>query len=134
MTEMSVRFSSIPGTEAAIGFAGSHALIADRPEGRAGGKNLGFNGGQLLALAVGGCFCNDLHYLAHARGITLSSIDIAVTIRFEGEPLLASDVAMTVRVEAGGGIDTDELIRAAAADSTVGNSLRRGVPVSVTAI
>ena len=48
--------------------------MVDRPEGKAGGMGLGFNGGQLLALAIGGCFCNDLHYAAHAMGIRLRSL------------------------------------------------------------
>lgn len=30
---------------------------------------LGFNGGQPLALAIGGCLCNDLRYVAHAMGV-----------------------------------------------------------------
>ena len=30
---------------------------------------LDFNGGQPLALAIGGCLCNDLRYVAHAMGV-----------------------------------------------------------------
>jgi hypothetical protein len=33
-----------------MGWAGGHTIIVDRPEGKAGGMGLGFNGGQLLAL------------------------------------------------------------------------------------
>jgi organic hydroperoxide reductase OsmC/OhrA len=56
MASMTVELSNIAGTEAALGWAGGHTLVVDRPEGRAGGKGLGFNGGQLLALTIGGCF------------------------------------------------------------------------------
>ncbi|HXX07037.1 MAG TPA: hypothetical protein VEJ43_03070 [Pseudolabrys sp.] len=52
---MSVRLRSIPDTQAAVGWADGHTIVIDRPDGKAGGIGLGFNGGQLLGLAVGGC-------------------------------------------------------------------------------
>lgn len=58
--------------------------------GKAGGKGLGFNGGELLALAIGGCFCNDLRYVAHARGMALAGITVKVTLDLAGDPLLAT--------------------------------------------
>jgi uncharacterized OsmC-like protein len=64
MKSTTVELRNIEGTEAAAGWAGDHTLVVDRPEGKAGGQGLGFNGGQLLALALGGCFCNDLRYVA----------------------------------------------------------------------
>ena len=54
MPVVSISLMNLPGTEAAVGWAGSHCIIADRPEGKAGGLGLGFNGAQLLALAIGG--------------------------------------------------------------------------------
>jgi organic hydroperoxide reductase OsmC/OhrA len=38
----------------------------------------GYDGGQLLGLAIGGCFCNVLQYVAHDMGIRLSSIKVDV--------------------------------------------------------
>ena len=61
---MAVQLRSIPDTEAAVGWAGSHTVMVDRPQGKAGGKDLGFNGGELLGIAIGGCLCNDLRYVA----------------------------------------------------------------------
>ena len=58
-------FTPVGGTGAGLGrSAGGHMLIADRPAGTAGGSGLGFNGGELLAASLGGCFWNDLHYAA----------------------------------------------------------------------
>ncbi|MEM7024296.1 MAG: OsmC family protein, partial [Pseudomonadota bacterium] len=45
-----------------------------------GGKGLGFNGGQLLALAIGGCLCNDLRYVAHGLGARLTRIEVDVVL------------------------------------------------------
>jgi len=130
MTTMTVQLRGLPDTEAAVGWAGAHTVVVDRPEGKAGGKGLGFNGGQLLGLAIGGCFCNDLHYVAHEMGLRLTSVEVDVTVSFEGSPLLATEAVLRARVSAADkGADIDALIRRAQAVSTVSNSLKRGVPV-----
>jgi len=80
MPDVNVHLSNVADTEAAMGWAGSHTIVADRPEGKAGGMGLGFNGAELLALAIGGCFCNDLRYVAHKRDIPINSIDVDVSL------------------------------------------------------
>jgi organic hydroperoxide reductase OsmC/OhrA len=133
MTTMHVKLRGIPGTEASIGWAGSHSVVVDRPEGRAGGQGLGFNGGQLLGLAIGGCFCNDLYYVAHEMGIRLASVAVDVAVTFDGSPLRATSAAVRVAVEAmDENADVDALVRRAEETSTVSNSISQGVPVSVT--
>jgi organic hydroperoxide reductase OsmC/OhrA len=133
MTTMHVKLRGIPGTEASVGWAGTHSVVVDRPEGRAGGQGLGFNGGQLLGLAIGGCFCNDLHYVAHEMGIRLASVAVDVAVTFDGSPLRATSAAVQVAVEAmDESADLDALVRRAEETSTVSNSISRGVPVSVT--
>jgi len=130
MTSMTVQLRSLPDTGAAVGWAGAHAVVVDRPEGKAGGKGLGFNGGQLLGLAIGGCFCNDLHYVAHEMGLRLTSVEVDVTVSFQGSPLLATRAALSARVSAADrGADIGALIRRAQEMSTVSNSLKRGIPV-----
>jgi organic hydroperoxide reductase OsmC/OhrA len=130
MTSMTVQLRSLPDTEAAVGWAGAHTVVVDRPEGKAGGKGLGLNGGQLLGLAIGGCFCNDLHYVAHEMGIRLTSVEVDVTVSFEGSPLLATQAVLSARVSAADrGADIGALIRRAQKVSTVSNSLKRGIPV-----
>jgi organic hydroperoxide reductase OsmC/OhrA len=133
MTAMTVSLRGIPETEACIGLAGIHSIVVDRPEGRAGGKGIGFNGGQLLALAIGGCFCNDLYYVAYEMGITLTDIAVDVTVSFDGTPLRATSAVVQVAVEtADETADIEALIRKAEETSTVSNSISRGVPVRVS--
>ena len=130
MTSMTVQLRSIPGTQAAVGWAGAHTIVVDRPEGKAGGLGLGFNGGQLLGLAIGGCFCNDLRYVAHEMGLRLASIEVEVSVEFEGTPPLATGASMRVNVEAEDRTsDLPALIRRARDISTVGKSVERGLPV-----
>ena len=133
MATISVSLRNVPGTQAAMGWAGGHTLVIDRPEGRAGGMGLGFNGGQMIALSIGGCFCNDLRYIAERRGVEIASIAVDVAIELDGSPLLVTGAKLTVTVEATDfSTDVAALIRLAEADSTVTNSVRRGFPVSVS--
>jgi organic hydroperoxide reductase OsmC/OhrA len=133
MAEITVQLRNVHGTEAALGWAGSHTLIVDRAEGKAGGKGLGFNGGQLLGLAIGGCLCNDLRYVAHDLGVQLLSVEVDVTVRLEGNPALATAAVVAVRVDAADKkTDVEALIERAAAISTVANSMQRGLSITVT--
>lgn len=134
MPSVSVKFANVPGTEAALGWAGSHAVIADRPEGKAGGMGLGLNGAQLLALAIGGCFCNDLRYISHRQGRRIASIAVEVTLALDGDPLIASSAKLRVRCEMEDGSDASELVEEAKRSSMVGASLPRGIPVTVAAV
>ena len=130
MSEIKATFCSIPDTEAAMGIAGAHALVADRPPGVAGGQGLGFNGGQLLALAIGGCMCNDLRYVAHFMGITLASLAVEVTLHLAGDPRVVTDADVDIKVESDDPkADLAELVRRAQADTTIGNSLMHGINI-----
>ena len=129
MAVMSVSLRSITDTQAAIGWSGGHSVVIDRPEGRAGGMGLGFNGGQMIALAIGGCYCNDLRYVAETMGVAIHSIAVEVDIELDGTPALVAGATMRVSVDADGPVN--ELLARANADSTVANSIRHGFPISI---
>ncbi|RWH78541.1 MAG: OsmC family peroxiredoxin [Mesorhizobium sp.] len=131
MISTTVELRTVEGTQAAMGWAGGHTIVVDRPEGKAGGLGLGFNGAQLLALAIGGCFCNDLRYVAEEMGVELGKIIVSVTVNLEGKPLLAISATMTVSCETLDGSDPRKVIDKAKAITAVSNSLRQGVPVAI---
>lgn len=131
MGTVTVELRNVVGTEAALGWAGNHTVIIDRPEGKAGGMGLGFNGAQMLALALGGCFCNDLRYVAQDLGVSIRSLTVSVTVRLEGEPLLTTNATMSVACELIDGIDPRLLIEKAKETCMVSNSLRKGIPVVI---
>jgi organic hydroperoxide reductase OsmC/OhrA len=107
--------------------------MVDRAEGKAGGKGLGFNGGQLLGLAIGGCLCNDLQYVVHDLGVRLLTVEVDVTLRLEGNPTLATAAEVAVRVDVADKMtDVRALISRAVAISTVANSLQRGLAITVS--
>lgn len=43
---------NVEGTQAALGWAGSHTSVVDRLTGKPAGQGLGFNGAQLLAKEI----------------------------------------------------------------------------------
>lgn len=133
MTTASVELRNVAGTEAAMGWAGSHTIVVDRPDGKAGGRGLGFNGAQLLALAIGGCFCNDLRYVAHDMGVAVDAITVNVSVELAGDPLIATAASMTVSCTMTDGSDAGVVIEKAKAGCMVSNSLARGIPVSIEA-
>jgi organic hydroperoxide reductase OsmC/OhrA len=126
-----IEYRSLPGTRAAVGRAGNHSVIADRPEGIAGGTGLGFNGGELLALAIGGCFCNDMQALADEDGVEIADLKVTVTIDFAGQPTRATGARMDVDCTLTDGSGPADLINRAKALTTIGNSLSAGVPVQI---
>ena len=134
MVQSIVELRNVAGTEAAVGWAGGHTIVVDRPEGKAGGLGLGFNGGQLLALAVGGCYCNDLRYVAHDLGVEIGDISVTVQLELAGAPLVATSVLLSVICTTLDGSDPKPLIEHAWSICTVANSLNRGVPTTLKVV
>jgi organic hydroperoxide reductase OsmC/OhrA len=133
MGTTTIEYRMLPGTRAAVGRSGVHYVVADRPDGKFGGMGLGFNGGELLALAIGGCFCNDMQAIADQMGLSIADLRVGVDIDFAGDPVRATDARVTVECTLADGSDPSELIERAKADTTIGNSLRAGIPVEIRA-
>lgn len=133
MGTTTIEYRTLPGTRAAVGRAGTHSVIADRPSGKFGGMGLGFNGGELLALAIGGCFCNDMQAIADEMRLAITDLRVSVDVDFTGEPSRASGARMHVECSLADGSDPSELIERAKAATTIGNSLRTGMPVEISA-
>lgn len=132
MPTSTVELRNLPGTQAAVGRAEDHTLIVDRPEGRAGGMGLGFNGAQLLGLAIGGCFANDLRYVAAETNLTIDEISISVSLILEGTPARATSAEMHVSVALSNGADPAPLMARAKEISTIVNSLTDAIPVAIS--
>ena len=74
----------------AVGWAEHRTLTVDRPE-QAGGMGLGFFfRGELLLLAIGGCYCNDLFLEAAKLGMVVKSVQVDVQADWGGDPVRAN--------------------------------------------
>ena len=131
MGTTTIEYRTLPGTRAAVGRAATHTVIADRPSGKFGGMGLGFNGGELLALSIGGCFCNDMQAIADEIGVAIADLSVSVEVDFGGSPSRATGARMTVECSLADGGDPSGLIERAKAVTTIGNSLNAGFPVSI---
>lgn len=121
----------------ALGAAGPFTVVIDRPAA-AGGGGLGFNGGELLHLAVAGCVSNDLFREAARRGIALTAVDVTVWGGFAGEPAVSTGIDYTVDIRADAARSTaptdpsalEALLAYVDTIAEIPNSLRAGTPVT----
>ena len=127
MLEVEVR--NVAGEPAAIGSAGPYTLVVDRPiDG--GGRGQGFNGGQLLYLAIAGCISNDLFREARADGIELDRVRVLVRGDFNGDPAVSDDVEYEVDIRGGASDDRlRALVERVDEIAEIPNSLRHGTRV-----
>jgi uncharacterized OsmC-like protein len=124
-----VETRNVHGRVTSVGSAGQHTLVIDRPAD-AGGGELGFNGGELLHLAVAGCVSNDLFREARAQGIALGAVRVVARGDFSGAPAVSAGIEYEVEISG----EADEarlrkLVEHVDAIAEIPNSLRRGMPV-----
>jgi putative redox protein len=126
-----VKTQNVDGEVTALGSAGHSTLVVDRPA-EGGGGGLGFNGGQLLYLAVAGCISNDLFRDARTAGIELSQVRVKVSGDFVGEPAVSDEIRYEVEMS---GDAPEEQLRALIGRvdeiAEIPNSLRQGTRVSL---
>jgi organic hydroperoxide reductase OsmC/OhrA len=131
MAQTTVRVRTVQDACVAVGWTGHRTLTIDRPE-QAGGTGLGFNGGELLLLAIGGCYCNDIFREAAKRGIAIKSVQVDVEADWGGEPVRAQHVTLAPRIEAQASeAEILDLIAYADRIAEIPNSLRMGTPVTL---
>ena len=124
-----VETQNVEGQVTAVGSADAFTLVVDRPA-EGGGRGLGFNGGQLLYLAVAGCISNDLFREARTAGIELGTVRVKVSGDFVSDPAVSEEIHYEVELT---GNATDHelsaLIEQVDDIAEIPNSLRQGTYV-----
>src|SRR5215216_2720624 len=124
-----VETQNVDGEVKALGSAEPFTLVVDRPT-EGGGGGLGFNGGQLLYLAVAGCISNDLFREARAAGIELGSVRVRVGGDFVGDPAVSDEIRYEVEVAGDAPEDRlQALVDQVDEIAEIPNSLRQGTQV-----
>ena len=123
-----VELRSLDGGPTAVASSGAYSVIIDRPAA-AGGRGLGFSGGQLLYAAIAGCYSNDLYREATTMGVALTRVAITVDGDFpkRGEP----STPITVDVDVEGDGDLLALVRLVDQVAEIPNSIRGTTPVEL---
>jgi len=127
-----VRTDSLSGTATVLGWARGHTVVIDRPAD-GGGQDLGFNGGELLHLAVAGCVSNDLFREARTLGLRLTRVAITARGEFTGSPQTSGGISYSVEVWGDAPVAAlRELVARVDAIAEIPNSLRRGTDVRIS--
>ena len=131
MPQTSVEIRTVAGSSLAVGSSGPRTVTIDRAK-EAGGLGLGFNGGELLLLAIGGCYSNDVYREAAKRGLRVQNVEVKVTADWAGEPVRAQNVCFSVSVEAEASAqEILELIHHTDSVAEIPNSLPLGTAVQL---
>jgi len=129
MTTVEIR--TISGSSLAVGSSGPRTVTIDRTK-ESGGLGLGFNGGELLLLAIGGCYSNDIFREAGKRNLSVKSVKVEVHADWAGDPVRAQNVSFDVSVEADASeAEILELIQHTDRVAEIPNSLRFGTEVKL---
>jgi uncharacterized OsmC-like protein len=128
---MTVHVRSAHEGSFSVGWTGQHSLVIDRGPAD-GGQGMGFSGGQLLLLALGACYANDVFREAAARELVVLGVRVVVECDWAGDPPRAQNVRYSTRVEADADEDEImELIRHVDEIAEVHNSIRAGARVEL---
>src|SRR5512142_943026 len=131
MAHTAVRIRTVHNACIAVGWAGQRTLTVDRPE-QAGGMELGFSGGELLLLAIGGCYCNDLFREAAKLGMVIKSVQVDVQADWGSNPVRTQQVTYSTRIEAEASeAEILALIEQTDRVAEIPTSLRLGTPVTL---
>jgi putative redox protein len=126
-----VELVTVDGGPTALGSAGSLTLVADRPAA-AGGRGLGFSGGQLLYLSIAACVSNDLYREAGPRGIALRRVAVQVDGDFPARGTPSTPIEVVVDIDADADAQSvDELLAEVDRIAEIPNSLRGTTPVTI---
>lgn len=132
MPQSSIEIRTLPGTSVALGSSGPRTVTIDRTKD-AGGEGLGFSGGELLLLAIGGCYSNDIFREASRKGIHVHAVQLRVSADWGGDPVRAQNVEFSVTVEADASeSQIKELIQHTDRVAEIPNSLRLGAQVKLS--
>ena len=131
MSAYRIELRTLDGGPTAVASSGSYSVITDRPA-TAGGRGLGFSGGQLLYAAIAGCYSNDLYREAATMGIALRRVSLTVDGDFpkRGEP----STPITVDLEVEGDAPAErlrELVDLVDRIAEIPNSIRGTTPVTL---
>jgi putative redox protein len=131
MPQTTVEIRTLADSSLAVGSSGLRTVTIDRSK-EAGGMGLGFNGGELLLLAIGGCYSNNLYREAAKRGVKVHRVRVTVSADWGGDPVRAQNVRYSATVDADtSDTEVQELIRHVDRVAEIPNSLRFGTEVKL---
>ena len=112
------------------GLVRSHAVLIDRPTEK-GGSDRGPMGGELLLLALGGCFMSNLLAAIRSRQVVADSFRVGVEAVIEGAPDRMTRFTLRVSGRFDDRSQMEKLVTIAERGCIVANTLRNLAPIDV---
>jgi putative redox protein len=132
MGELSASVTLVEGTTS-VASSRTHSVVVDRQLEK-GGRDLGFQGGELLLAGQGGCFLSNLVAAARARNVALGRVSVLVTGEAADAPARFSRIRLAVSFDETSRISREEaahLLTIAERSCIVTNTLKAATPVEV---
>jgi putative redox protein len=135
MGELSATVRLVEGTTS-VASSRAHSVVVDRQLEK-GGRDLGFQGGELLLAGQGGCFLSNLVAAARARNIDLGRVTVHVTGASADAPARFSEIRVAVQFDDTSNVTAEEaehLLSIAERSCIVTNTLKAATPVAVSRV
>jgi len=116
-------------TCASEGVARGHRIVMDRPEAK-GGSDRGPMGGEVLLMALGGCFMSNLLAAANARNAQVANISLTIAGNLAESPARFDAIRMEISADCDDRALMEKLVSIAEKSCIVANSLKQGIRMS----
>jgi putative redox protein len=112
------------------GHVRGHEVTIDRPVAK-GGRDAGAMGGELLLMALGGCFNSNLLAAIRARELPIDDIRIEVNGNLVEHPSRYDGIEMIVRSDYEDRDELEKLVMISEKSCIVANSIRNGLDLTI---
>lgn len=112
---------------------GKHRVLVDRPVEK-GGEDRGAMGGELLLVALGGCFLSNLLAAIRAREAPIQEVRVVVEGTLAEAPPRYRQIRMEVQARTEDRALLEKLVTVAERACIVANTLRGGVDLEVRVV
>ncbi|HWC04334.1 MAG TPA: OsmC family protein [Methylomirabilota bacterium] len=130
MADLVATITQVRGTPTSEGRAREHRILIDRPTSK-GGLDRGPMGGELLLVALGGCFMSNLIAAAGARGLPVEGLEVTLRGTLAAAPPRFDAIELEVQAATLEGDALDKLITIAERGCIVHNTLTPAVKLTV---
>lgn len=129
MAQVTVQINQV-GASTSEGSVRNHKLLIDRPESK-GGADAGAMGGELLLLALGGCFNSNLLAAISARDAAVQDVKIEIVGTLASAPSRFSAIEMTVDAMTDDRALLEKLVQISERACIVANTLKNSADLTI---
>lgn len=130
VAELKTQVQWVNGTTS-LGSGRTHSVTVDRPAEK-GGSDLGFAGGELFVVGLGGCYMSNLIAAAQARQINIHSARLGARGVLAESPARIVEFILEVELDADCDEETaDKLLLIAERSCLVSNTVRQAARLTI---